>query len=150
MPETFNIHEAKTHFSRLVERAEHGERITIARAAVPVAMLVAIEPADPAGGPIGMDRGRIVIHEDFDEPLPEFDITICEDPDGSAGVGSPMSDPPRHPCTFRGQPKATDACPRRRGAIIEDGGHGVLFSAVSAMEIAMKHARWPTATSPDR
>lgn len=39
-----NIHDAKTHFSRLIERVEHGERITIARAGVPVAMLVAVEP----------------------------------------------------------------------------------------------------------
>jgi prevent-host-death family protein len=39
-----NIHDAKTHLSRLVERARQGERITIARAGVPVAMLVAIEP----------------------------------------------------------------------------------------------------------
>ena len=42
--EMFNIHDAKTHFSRLVERARQGERIMIARDGVPVAMLVAIEP----------------------------------------------------------------------------------------------------------
>ena len=74
MAETFNIHEAKTQFSRLVERARLGERITIARDGVPVAMLVALEPATPRRRPIGMDRGRIVIHDDFDDPLPEFDV----------------------------------------------------------------------------
>ena len=73
MAETFNIHDAKTHFSRLVERARQGERITIAKDGVPVAMLVAIEPATRPRRPIGMDRGRIVIHDDFDDPLPEFD-----------------------------------------------------------------------------
>ena len=44
MTDIVNIHDAKTHFSRLVERASHGERITIARDGVPVAMLVALEP----------------------------------------------------------------------------------------------------------
>ena len=79
MSTTVNIHEAKTHFSRLVERAEHGERITIARAGRPVAMLVAIEPETRPRRPMGMDRGKIVIHDDFDDPLPEFDFEL-EDP----------------------------------------------------------------------
>jgi prevent-host-death family protein len=74
MSTTVNIHEAKTHFSRLVERARLGERITIAKAGVPVAMLVALEPETRPRRPIGMDRGRIVIHDNFDDPLPEFDF----------------------------------------------------------------------------
>ena len=73
MAETFNIHDAKTHFSRLVERASKGERITIARDGTPVAMLVAIEPETRLRRPIGMDRGRIVIHDTFDDPLPELE-----------------------------------------------------------------------------
>jgi len=73
MPETVNIHDAKTHFSRLVERARRGERITIARDGVPVAMLVAIEPETRPKRPMGIDRGRIVIHDDFDAPLPELE-----------------------------------------------------------------------------
>ncbi len=68
-----NIHEAKTHFSRLVERAEHGERITIARDGVPVAMLVALEVETKVRRPIGMDRGKVIIHPNFDDPLPELD-----------------------------------------------------------------------------
>jgi prevent-host-death family protein len=76
---TVNIHEAKTHFSRLVERARLGERITIAKAGVPVAMLVAIEPETHPRRPIGMDRGRIVIHDNFDDPLPEFDFDFDTD-----------------------------------------------------------------------
>ena len=74
MGTTVNIHEAKTHFSRLVERARLGERITIARAGVPVAILSAIEPETRPQRPIGMDRGKIVIHDNFDDPLPEFDL----------------------------------------------------------------------------
>ena len=68
-----NIHEAKTHFSRLVERAEHGERITIARDGVPVAMLVALEPKTRMARPIGMDRGKVIMHPNFDDPLPELE-----------------------------------------------------------------------------
>jgi prevent-host-death family protein len=69
-----NIHAAKTNFSRLVERAEHGERITIARDGVPVAMLVAIEVETTLRRrPIGMDRGKVIIHDNFDDPLPELE-----------------------------------------------------------------------------
>lgn len=74
MGTTVNIHEAKTHFSRLVERARLGERITIARAGVPVAILSALEPEPRPQRPIGMDRGKIVIHDNFNDPLPEFDL----------------------------------------------------------------------------
>jgi prevent-host-death family protein len=40
MSEAVNIHEAKTHFSRLLERVDHGEEIVIAKAGKPVARLV--------------------------------------------------------------------------------------------------------------
>ena len=74
-----NIHEAKTHLSRLIERVESGERIVIARAGKPVAQLTAIE-GQPAKRVPGHDR--IVIHPDFDDPLPEFDpdYVHAEDP----------------------------------------------------------------------
>ena len=74
-----NIHDAKTHFSRLVERASRGERITIARDGVPIAMLVALEPETRPKRPIGIDRGRIIIRDDFDDPLPELE-DHAEDP----------------------------------------------------------------------
>ena len=64
-----NVHEAKTHLSRLLERVEHGEEIVIARAGKPVARLVPIEPA-PGKRPIGRDRGKIWMSDDFDDPLP--------------------------------------------------------------------------------
>jgi len=75
-----NIHEAKTHLSRLIERVEHGERITIARAGVPVAVLVAVEPETRPKRPIGMDKGKIVIHDNFDDPLPELEDDNPDDP----------------------------------------------------------------------
>lgn len=65
---TVNIHEAKTHLSRLVERVERGEQITIARAGRPVAVLAPIDA--PARRKPGSDR--VVIRDDFDDPLPEF------------------------------------------------------------------------------
>lgn len=64
-----NIHEAKTHFSKLVERAEQGEEIVIARGGKPVAKLVPYhESRGPRTG--GEWRGQVWMSPDFDE-LPE-------------------------------------------------------------------------------
>ena len=46
-----NVHEAKTHFSKLLARVEKGERITVARAGKPVARLVPAEQPTPSGLP---------------------------------------------------------------------------------------------------
>jgi prevent-host-death family protein len=67
---TVNIHEAKTHLSRLLERVQAGEEITIAKAGRPIARLTAIHERPKRRTP-GNDR--IVIHADFDDPIPEFD-----------------------------------------------------------------------------
>jgi len=72
MVETANIGEAKAHFSRLLARVEAGERIVIARAGHPIAELRPIAHERPPRVP-GMDRGRAVIHDNFDDPLPEFE-----------------------------------------------------------------------------
>lgn len=64
-----NIHDAKTHLSRLVERAEHGEEIVIARAGRPVAKLVPYrETREPRK--LGAWKGKVWISPDFDAPLP--------------------------------------------------------------------------------
>jgi prevent-host-death family protein len=68
--ETINIHEAKTHFSRLVERAERGEEIIIARSGRPVARLVPLEGQEKPRV-FGRMRGKIRIADDFDAPLPD-------------------------------------------------------------------------------
>lgn len=71
---TVNIHRAKTHLSRLLERVAAGEQIIIARAGHPVAVLSAYRPdADALPRKPGVDAGRIVIAADFDDPLPEFE-----------------------------------------------------------------------------
>lgn len=67
-----NVHEAKTHLSRLLDRVQAGEQITIAKAGKPVAQLIPVLEK-PVKRPLGSERGKIVIHEDFDEPLPEFE-----------------------------------------------------------------------------
>lgn len=67
--DTVNVHEAKTHLSRLLERVERGEEVTIARNGKPVARLVPIEPKKRRGM-LGKYKGQIWMSEDFDEPLP--------------------------------------------------------------------------------
>lgn len=64
-----NIHEAKTHLSRLLENVEAGEEVIIARAGKPVARLVAFEKSAKPRTP-GALKGHIRIAEDFDAPLP--------------------------------------------------------------------------------
>lgn len=65
-----NIHEAKTHLSRLLRRVAGGEEVTIARAGKPVARLVAVEQKGKVR-PLGIARGQIWIADDFDAPLPD-------------------------------------------------------------------------------
>ena len=64
---TFNMHEAKTHLSRLVAAAANGEPFIIARAGKPVVKVVAVEAPD-AGSVrrIGFMAGKISVPEDFD------------------------------------------------------------------------------------
>lgn len=71
MAEPVNMHEAKTHFSRLVERVEAGEEILIARAGRPVARLVPLRAVTQPRRP-GLWRGRVHIHPDFDATDPEL------------------------------------------------------------------------------
>ena len=65
-----NVHEAKTHLSRLLQRVAAGEEVIIARAGTPVARLVAVETKNKVR-PLGMDRGRMWVADDFDAPLPD-------------------------------------------------------------------------------
>lgn len=70
MDRIVNIHEAKTHLSRLLALVEAGEVITIARAGKPIARLTTVVDRPPDRVP-GDDV--IVMRADFDDPIPEFD-----------------------------------------------------------------------------
>jgi prevent-host-death family protein len=70
MTRTVNVHEAKTHLSRLLDRVSQGEEVIIAKAGKPVARLVSVEERVQRRGP-GSASGQIVVSEDFDAPLPE-------------------------------------------------------------------------------
>lgn len=63
-----NVHEAKTHLSRLLMRVAAGEEIVIARAGKPVAKLVPVEPRPQRV--LGQDEGLFEVPDDFDAPLP--------------------------------------------------------------------------------
>ena len=66
------MHEAKTRLSKLVELAEEGERVVIARAGVPVAQIVPVTPAElerKGGQWAGQARGSA----EFDAPMPEIE-----------------------------------------------------------------------------
>ena len=64
--EITNIHQAKTHLSRLIERVERGEEIVIGKAGKPVARLIPYEMKDqPRRG--GQWRGKVKMAKDFDE-----------------------------------------------------------------------------------
>jgi prevent-host-death family protein len=65
-----NIHQAKTHLSRLVEEASRGREIVIARAGRPVARLVPLA-ASPKKKRFGLLKGTIRIPAGFDAPLPD-------------------------------------------------------------------------------
>lgn len=69
MTEIVNLYEAKTHLSKLVERAAGGEEIIIAKAGTPRARLVGLPAASKPRQPGGWEIG-IWIADDFDDPLP--------------------------------------------------------------------------------
>ena len=64
---TYNIHEAKTHLSRLIRAAAAGEPFIIARRGKPVVKVVAVDAlAQEAAGRTGFLTGRIAVPDDFD------------------------------------------------------------------------------------
>jgi prevent-host-death family protein len=65
--ETVNIHDAKTHLSRLVERAAHGEAFIIAKAGRPMVKVVPLDaPEADQRRRLGFLNGRITVPDDFD------------------------------------------------------------------------------------
>jgi prevent-host-death family protein len=63
-----NVHEAKTHLSRLLERVAMGEEIIIAKAGKPVAKLVPLD-GQPKRRQLGSAKGDFTVPDDFNDPL---------------------------------------------------------------------------------
>lgn len=76
MTVTIDLRDAKANLSTLIERAQRGEEIVITEAGEPVARLVAErlrKPREP-----GSAKGKFVIHDDFDDPLPDDLLDLFE------------------------------------------------------------------------
>jgi prevent-host-death family protein len=69
MPIEANVHEAKTHLSRLLDQAMAGEDVVIMRSGRRLVRLVPVEQA-PQRRVLGTAKGEFVAPEDFDAPLP--------------------------------------------------------------------------------
>jgi prevent-host-death family protein len=72
-----NIHEAKTHLSKLLERVAVGEEVVIAKAGKPVAKLVPFDE-QPKGRIFGSAKGEFTVPDDFNEPDPEIEALFYE------------------------------------------------------------------------
>lgn len=79
MPDIVNVHDAKTHFSRLLERARAGEEIVLAKAGRPYARLMPLAPTAPQRLP-GRLKNRLGagVVDAMLEPLPEDELTAWE------------------------------------------------------------------------
>jgi len=72
----YNIHDAKTNLSRIIDRVEHGEEIVISRAGTPVAKVVPLNPRARRTAR-GSLAGRLVLADDWDSP--EVNEAIARD-----------------------------------------------------------------------
>ena len=70
-----NVHEAKTHFSRLLERAHAGEEIVLAKAGQPYARLMPLAPKTGARQPGGLPG---IVDAGFFDPLPDEELAAWE------------------------------------------------------------------------
>lgn len=75
--QTVNIHDAKTHLSRLLEQVAGGEEIVIAKAGKPIARLVPLE-AGPKKRRLGRLKGKLNVPDDFDKPLTDDELAQFE------------------------------------------------------------------------
>jgi len=78
---SINIHEAKTHLSRLVEEAARGEAFVIAKAGKPLVKVVPLNAEDPVQKRFGFLEGEISVPDDFDTMDQDEIIRLFEDED---------------------------------------------------------------------
>ena len=75
-----NIHEAKTHLSRILAKLRPGEKVLICRRNNPIAEIRALPSSPRKRRPFGLDSGKLKVPPSFFEPLPE---EIIESFDGT-------------------------------------------------------------------
>jgi prevent-host-death family protein len=75
---TDNFHQAKSDLSQLLLRVERGEEIIIADQGIPIAKLVPFQASFHRRDSLGQDRGRFIVPEDFNAPLPEDILAAFE------------------------------------------------------------------------
>jgi prevent-host-death family protein len=76
MTKSVGVHEAKTHLSRLLDDVAAGEEVVITRRGEPAARLVALRTGRSRA--FGVDRGRLVVPDDFDAPLDDGVVDAFE------------------------------------------------------------------------
>ena len=72
-----NIHEAKTHLSKLLARVGNGEEVIISKAGKPIAKLVPITDKTKKRVP-GSAKGKVIMEKNFDAPLPKHILKAFE------------------------------------------------------------------------
>ena len=73
-----NIGEAKLHFSKYLRRVKKGETIILCERNVPFAEIGPIKPESRQLRPIGLDKGRFIVPENFNDPLPDWLLDAFE------------------------------------------------------------------------
>lgn len=74
--QTVNIHEAKTHFSKLIQSVLDGDEVIIAKAGHPVVKMMPIRPRKERK--FGTMKGKISVSDDFNDPLPNDLLDLFE------------------------------------------------------------------------
>ena len=82
---TYTVHDAKTNLSKLIERAEAGEEVIIARRDTPAVKLVPVERKVTVKRKFGAYKGLATVTDAFFEPLPEEELAAWEGDDVDPG-----------------------------------------------------------------
>src|SRR5437870_157453 len=98
-----NVHAAKTHLYRLLQRVALGETIMITKRGRPIARLMPVAQARGLADLLGIDRGRMRVAEDFNAPLPDKVLSAFE------GAPSRRHPKARRPAAFSA--RARDQAP---------------------------------------
>lgn len=76
--ETVNIHQATRDISSLLSRVALGEEIIIANQGIPIAKLVPFRTSSNRRSSLGQDRGKFIVPDDFNDPLPKEILAAFE------------------------------------------------------------------------